>query len=1199
MPRLESLEILGFKSFANRTRVPFEDGITIVVGPNGCGKSNLTDALSWVLGLVGAHRLRGRRMDDFIFNGTSKRRPSGMMEATLTLSREDETSIAFNGLEADGPSVSITRRLYRSGDSAYSVNGNRCRLKDVEALLERLGLGLGSYALIRQGRVESFLNSGSLDRRAIIEEAAGIGGYKARRRNAELKLEMARQNLLRIDDILSEVERQLRSLKRQAAKARRHKELKEEFRDVQQRRFGLEAHGIVVSLAEVEAAQARLGPALTEATADIRNRERTLQEISERMEDLEDRLSELREKSTVARVELDRTRNSIRFCGQQIQSTRRLLDTHGRNRHELLKSLETVQSEHRILRAEDASLKAERPLVGSRLTLHTQVADECKAQLEAAEQRVEHLRARNLELSAELTQLRNARDRAFQRVESIKTQRSRLERERGGHEPGMEQARNRLQKRQQTGSRRREEAGAVRGRLETSEVERRKLERELAQVRGELAEAREGWIAGRGRLQSLEELEISHSLYSEGVAKALHHLRNSSVPVSGTLADFARISPEFERLVEQFLQPELEFVLVDSLQQAVGGVSELKALDGGRCTFLSLKANGFSAPARNGGKQLAAEKGVVGTLGDLLTLEPPVRKAFRRVLPERADAVVVSDLDRAFALSHRYPSRTFLTIHGEALAPGGLLSVSRAGRTGGGLLSFRREKAELEKKLARAKAQVSRLTRREEELRDHIRETSSAARKFQQTLHQTEKDVLQLELQEEQARRDLEHHRRALEVLAFEETQLREEESSEHDGAQAASRSLTGKEDRARQIEAELGEATELLTQARSQFSESREQLHRNAAEERVIEEKARSVEDSLSRSEGRLQSLELRLKQTETQKAEGEALLKTLTLELENLEQTFETCQAEAVRLSSAEANDRQEYEEYRSDRRSLDTRLQELRQEQQQLQEESSEKEVQRARLETRLENLSRQCQEDLQEPLESIMEGVTPAEDGARISGRYRELRSKLEKFGPVNMTALEQYQDNEERHSYLSRQREDLERSIADTTKAIQEINRHSREKFKKAFDSVNAHFHETFRQLFDGGSSGMKLIDEEDVLESGIDLFAQPPGKKVQYLSQLSGGEQTLTGVAFLVALFRYRPSRFCVLDEVDAALDDTNVERFVRLIRNLSQATQFILVSHNKRTIEMADSLYGVTMEEPGISQVLAVRLREAKTLAE
>ncbi|MCY3776774.1 MAG: AAA family ATPase, partial [Candidatus Aminicenantes bacterium] len=417
--------------------------------------------------------------------------------------------------------------------------------------------------------------------------------------------------------------------------------------------------------------------------------------------------------------------------------------------------------------------------------------------------------------------------------------------------------------------------------------------------------------------------------------------------------------------------------------------------------------------------------------------------------------------------------------------------------------------------------------------------------------------------------------------------------------AQAASRNLTGKEDLAGQFDAKLVEAKESVTQARSQFSESRERLHRAATEDRVIEEKARSVEDSLSRSEGRLESLASRLHETETQKADGEERLKALTLELEDLEKTFETCRAEAVRLSSAEASDRQEYEEYRSDRRSLEARLQELRQKQQHLQEEVSGKEVRRARLETHLENLGRQCREDLQEPLESVMGEVTPGEDDAGISGRYRELRAKLEKFGPVNMTALEQYQDNEERHSYLSRQREDLQTSIADTTRAIQEINRHSRAKFKKAFDAVNTHFHETFRQLFDGGTSGMKLIDEEDLLESGIDLFAQPPGKKVQYLSQLSGGEQTLTGVAFLVALFRYRPSRFCVLDEVDAALDDTNVERFVRLIRDMSHDTQFILVSHNKRTIEMADSLYGVTMEEPGISQVLAVRLTEAKTLAE
>ena len=1199
MPRLDSLEILGFKSFANRTRVRFEDGITIVVGPNGCGKSNLTDALSWVLGLGGAHRLRGRRMDDFIFNGTSRRRPAGMMEATLSLSREDETSLGFNGLEVDGPSVSITRRLYRSGDSAYSVNGSRCRRKDVQALLEGMGLGLGSYALIRQGRVEGFLNAGSLDRRAIIEEAAGIGGYKARRRNAEFKLEMARQNLLRIDDVLTEVERQLRSLKRQAAKARRHRKLKAEFRDARRRRFGLEAHGIIESLAEVEATQTRLGPELTEVTAGIRNRERTLRETSERMEDLEDRLSELREKSTGARVELDRTRNSIRFISQQIDSTNRLLDTHGRNRDELLKSLELVESECRSLREEDASLKGERPRVRNRISSHSRTANECKSRLEAAEEGVEHLRARHLEISAELTRLRNARDRARQRLESVRTQRSRLARERSGHESGMEQARNRLRKRRLTGSRRREEAGDIRGRLETNEHERQKLERELAELRGELAQAREGWISGRGRLQSLEELETSHSLYSEGVAKALRHLRNSSVPVTGTLAEFARISPEFERLVEQFLQQELEFVLVDSFQQAVGGVSELKALDGGRCTFLSLKANGFPESPGNRGMQLSAEEGVVGTLGDLLTLEPPVRRAFRRVLPERADAVVVSDLDSAFTLSHRYPSRTFLTVHGEVLAPGGLLSVSRAGQPGGGLLSFRREKADLEERLARAKTRVNRLTRREEELRDRSLQASGTARKLQLKLHQTEKDVLQLELQEKQAARDLEHHRRALEVLAFEEAQLREEETSEQDSAQAASMGLAEKEDRVRRTDAELGEAAERLAQARIRFSESREQLHRATAEERVIEEKTRSVEDALSRSERRLESLALRLQKTELQKAEGEERLQTLTRETERLEQTLETRQAESDRLRNAEERDAREYEESRDHRRELESRLQELRREQHHLQEKSSEAEVERARLETRMEHLVRQCREDLQEPLESIMDGVTPGADDARVSGRYRELKSKLERFGPVNMTALEQYQDNEERHTFLSRQREDLERSIADTTTAIQEINRHSKEKFKQAFDSVNTHFLEVFRKLFDGGSSGMKLIDEEDLLESGIDLFAQPPGKKVQYLSQLSGGEQALTGVAFLVALFRYRPSRFCVLDEVDAALDDTNVERFVRLIRDMSPETQFILVSHNKRTIEMADCLYGVTMEEPGVSQVLAVRLTEAKTLAE
>ena len=1196
MPRLDSLEVLGFKSFADRTRVLFDDGITIVVGPNGCGKSNLTDALSWVLGVRDARSLRGQRMDDFIFSGTSKRRPSGLVEATLTLSREAEDSINFNGLEVDGPVVSITRRLYRTGESSYFINRKRCRLKDIEELLERLGLGFASYALIAQGRVDSLINAKALERRAIVEEAAGISGYKARRRSAELKLDLAQQNLLRIKDILSEVERQLRSLKRQAATARRHKRLKEEFRQIQYRRFALEGGDIVGSLTVVHEVLAQFKEETAKLDASLESLEQTFLDSRHRREDLEGRFSQLNEDNTHVRLRLERAQNSIQFNERQIDSTRRYLEAHSRSQKEFDDAMQKVEKEIERLRDEKIRLEGECHRSQGSVAQQAQKVEGCKVSVEKKEVEVEHLRTRLVKLSADLAQLKNSRDQNIQRMESVQSHRSRLEHEQGEYESKQRKSLDQLKKQEQLTLRRQENVTEVQIQLKAKEREREGLESQLTTLRGELERAREELINKRGRLQSLEELEISQSLYSEGVAKSLRHLRSSHVPVSGTLADFVQISPEFERLVEQFLNQELEYVLVNSFKEAVGGISKLKALTGGRCTFLSLSSNGFGGSGGSNKERKGpfdGEKGVIGTLGDLLTLEPKIQEAFHRVLPERAEAVVVSDLDSAFNLAHEYPERTFLTVQGEVLAPRGLLSVSTAGQVGGGLLSIRREKNDLGKQLATFQTRVESLSQREEELLNLVQQAGTASISYQESLHRIEKEVLLLEHQAQQSNRDLEHEKQALKVLLFEGVQLSEEETSEKDGAQATSRNLVDTENLTHRVDVELGESMDRLSQDRANLSQSQEELHFLSGETRVLEERRRSVEETLSRSEDQQKALQLRLQDVEDQKQEAQKRLQTLIVELEDEKEILGKCQIESSHLQESVEKHQQEYDLCRDNCQRLEIQLEELRKKRFQMQDEISGKEVSQARLEAQLESLSQQCDEDLQKDLEALIDSVNPGDDDAQILDRYSQLKTSLENFGPVNMTALEEYQENEERYTFLSRQQDDLEQSISDATTAIQEINHRSRERFSEAFKAIDSYFREVFCKLFGGGDSGMKLVDDEDLLESGVDVFAQPPGKKLQHVSLLSGGEKTLTAFALMVALFMYRPSRFCMLDEVDASLDEATVDRFNRLIREMSQETQFILVSHNKRTIEMADSLYGVTMEEPGISKVLTVRLSE------
>ncbi len=1194
MLKFESLEIIGFKSFAEKTGVAFDGKVTCIVGPNGCGKSNLSDAIAWVLGAQNARSLRSDKMEDVIFNGTARRKPSGVAEITLTVRRADEKRLFMDGVELTDERLEITRRLYRSGESAYLINQQRCRLKDIHQFLEDADLGLASYALIAQGHIESFLSSKPMDRRSIIEEAAGILGYKSRRKSAELKLELAQQNLLRVNDIVTEVDRQLRSLKRQAAKARRYRELREELREIQRRKLALEARDLEQRLQAIRGE----AEALTAKEESLKEKLQVCQQAYRARMDtrdcLEKRQAEVRQALAAAHLEVDRSGNSIQYHEDQIATLTKRIAIAANEQEKLDQALRDVLEELERFQQEKVRLENEEQQVEQVIAQQREQVAKYSAEVQQGERKLESLRADYLRIAAEASSLRNSFEQIQQRRAAAAARRARLEKDQADVARQLSENRTGLDEFRRITGEKQKELEVLRSTLAEQEQRKHELDDELGQIRAEVSECQRQVIACRERLESLQEIELSHSQYSEGVQKFLNHLQQSrTLATAGTLADAIEADPEYERLVEEALDDELEYVLVDSLDEAARGVIELKNLKGGKCTFLTLRSTNGFGKQRYDGTEVPPNKGegVHGTLLQLLQMAPEVEQAFKRVLPERAGSVVVSDLDRAFQLAHTYPEKSFLTLDGEALTPRGLLSATAVQSKKLGLLALKRQKKELEKRQTQVQARLLETQKKEERTKNELEAVGGVCSSLQEQIYKIEKESIALAHQQQQAENEQKRLEQAARVLADEARQIADEDAGQVAKSREIEEALNQKAAGQTEVERLGLEAQAALQQLRNEFGRAQEQFHLVSTDRKVMGERRVALQRTLERVEEQRLSLDARVKASLQSKAQDhervtglEAELKKLRLRLQDAQQTEERQKTD---LRAIEA----EYDSWRQSQPEVEQQLADLREAADGIQEQRTKCEVERARLETQLENTGQQCFEQLQQTLAEVVEAAG-SEIGLldEVTAAYNDLRSRLEEFGPINMTALEEYQENETRYNFLTQQKQDIELSIADTTRAIQEINRRSREKFREAFQAINENFKQIFAKLFGGGECGIQLLGEEDLLESGIDIYAQPPGKKIQNIMLLSGGEKAMTVLALLVALFNYRPSQYCVLDEVDAPLDDANVGRFTDLVREMSQRTQFIVITHNKRTMETANYIYGVTMEEPGVSQVVSVK---------
>jgi len=1196
--KLKRVDIHGFKSFYDRTEMRFHgSGIAAVVGPNGCGKSNLSDAISWVLGEQSAKTLRGARMEDVIFAGTRDKKPLGMAQVTLTMAdpaAHDAPVTNGNG-HANGhhkpEDVTITRRLFRSGESEYLINGHAARLRDIQDLFSGTGLGPESYAIIEQGRIGQILSNKPADRRAIIEEAAGIGKYKTRKRLAEARLESARQNLSRVFDILEEVSRQTNSLKRQASKARRYEELRTEMiahlRRAVSGRFQM-----------LEREAARLALDLNQAHASFQTLSSTVQEreqehkrIQESCYGTEASLTASRSQVAALNLESERTRGRLELQAKQIGGIEDRLASGESETQELESRHQKESAELEVHRVEVAEIEGQSAELRLQLDTKTQERDALSSDLRQRERGIEESRQQVLRLLGEASTLRNQLAQIDEYLAAIErdSARSRKEEESSSADlTRLEQIKAELSEKLDA---RQLELESLADRRHRVEDEMKERQTRAIAARKRVEELRAALSRSNARRESLAEI-LSHRAYTTESVKrlflGLEHGHIEGFKPSGVLADFVEVAdPAWEKACEIFLHEELEYVVVGGWDEADRGVELLRAESDGRATFLVHPEASAASPLA---PDLSAHSGVVGRLRDTLRLTNGFAQAPQGLLPRLARCFLVSDRATAQTLSTLNPDCYFLlqdgvSYHGHA--------VSGGRKSAGGPLALKRELRELSAQVESKQREADQITSELEELERGTALLAEDLERIRGLQQSQEKDALALDHEQRKLAEEYARSGSRLSVARLELERLTREDQRSR-AQRELSQTLVAQKEQAR------FDQEKALEEWRGEFERLQAHAHRIGEEHAALraglaglEERSRSAKSTAARLEAQMAQLVARredlAREIERLGVERARLLED-NVELDaragELARLTTDAATEVERLTIAET-------EGRAALAALDDALKSMRVEAQAAQEKRSEVELELVKKQAELKYLDETSRKEL---AIAASEVATTEEDTldessvAEAETRYQEVRAKIEALGPVNAQALEEYQEAQQRYDFLNTQRQDLIDSIRDTEKAIQELDQESRRRFKEAFDAINTHFRQMFETLFAGGQGEMRLTDEANLAESGIDIVASPPGKRLQNVLLLSGGEKSLTAMALLMAIFRYTPSPFCILDEVDAPLDEPNIQRLTRLIKGMSEETQFIVITHAKRTMEAAQALYGVTMQEPGVSKLVSVK---------
>ena len=1179
---LKSIEIQGFKSFANKINFQFHNGITGIVGPNGSGKSNVADAVRWVLGEQRSKQLRGGSMQDVIFAGTELRKPLSYAYVAITLDNSDhQLPIAYN-------EVTVARRLYRSGESEYLINGSACRLKDVNEMFYDTGIGKEGYSIIGQGQIDKILSGKPEERRELFDEAAGIVKFKKRKMSALKKLEEEKANLVRVTDILAELEKQIGPLERQSEKAKIYLKKKEALKTLDVNCFLLEHHRLEAELKQVEEKYGIAGSQYEEVNARYEKIREEYEETTRLIEICENAMEENRSVLNESSVLKGKLEGQINVYKEQINSA-------SSNEKHFFNRKQSIEAEIAAKEAEKAGLLEDKSKIDATMDDITRVRNEAQAKLDAVleemalvsdkinEQKnliIEYLNQR-AGIKSKLTRFDSVAEQTRMRKAEIQARILRAKSDGEKQEENMEA----LQKAY-------DEVTAVIKELETGVAEKEeavnRIRKELTECDEKYRSIQEQYHKEQSRLEALSDMTERYDGYGGGV-KSVMELKDREKGLIGVVADILKTEPKYELAIETALGNNIQNVVTADEEVAKKMIRFLKQQKSGRVTFLPLTSLKDAPTLKN--DDCLKEKGVIGLADTLVQTMPAYRCVAKNLLGR---IVVVDNMDHAVKIAAKYKyTIRMVTLEGELLIPGGAISGG-AFKNNSNLLGRRREMEGIEKHIAELKKQLETIN---EEI-EKKKQTRNSIRLEAETV----KSSLQMKLIEQNTARlnvtaALE---RKEEALADANALKKEVQEIEKSLTELETEKVSVMEELRNSVRAEQDADSEVL-KLQSRLSELSSEEQEESAGLNEWEMKVRSFrqtlefhEQNVNRIQGDIDRFRGELDEIENAIALGRQDVVSRYEAIRELEGSIvhsDEMYKEAVDKLK-EATKRKE--ELTAQQKKFFDRREEMAEQIVALDKEVYRLNAQKEKLEEHIENQINYMWNEYEITLSAAVKLADPQlTDLSAMKKEINEIKAEIKKLGDVNVNAIEDYKNLMERYTFLKTQHDDLVEAEKALESIIEELDVSMRKQFKEKFSDIAKEFDKVFKELFGGGKGTLELQEEEDILEAGIRIIAQPPGKKLQNMMQLSGGEKALTAIALLFAIQNLKPSPFCLLDEIEAALDESNVGRYAKYLHKLTRHTQFIVITHRRGTMEEADRLYGITMQEKGVSALVSVNLVE------
>jgi chromosome segregation protein len=1176
--KLEKVIIHGFKSFADKTELHFNQPITAIVGPNGCGKSNVVDAIKWVLGNQSPKSLRSGQMADVIFSGCSSRKSSGMAEVVLCF-----CNVQGVGLEQDN--LEISRRLFRSGESEYLINNKSCRLRDIKNLFLDTGIGVNAYSIIEQGQIDQLLRSSSTDRRIIFEEAAGISKFKMHKKEALRKLDRTEQNLLRLADIVNEVQKQLRSIKLQAGKARSYLEYSQRLKELRVNYSLAEYHKIVTGADEKKEILANWQERFASAAAAVARYDAATGKLSTQILETETCISRWDNTLVAARSRIEQQNERISFLNAKINELTQRKTTAISQERKFREQIRLLENDLEVSTQEMEQSQKELTVQREQLSTVEETLSQVNRRFATWQAKLDDEKSGVIDMVRRTAQLHNEIQSLNHYRDNLAGQKTRLS---GRASLAQEQLAQWLIEKAQNQAKHNDILSVLselQSGLETKRTEMETVGGQKATTLNKLSEARQQRSALMSEANILRDMEQRRQGVSSAIKNILkEHDRSSKADyIEGIVADVLSAKTHYAAAVEAALEGRTDTLLINNTRRFLEDASIHEKLEGRLSVLCMDRIEPFADTA-----DFAEEPGVTGRLSQFVKFDSPYAPLAWHLLGR---IILVESLNIAMELSVRFGKQyRFVTPTGEVLVDGCILNTGPVGKASG-LISRKSRITQLDEEMTSLQSHILQLEQNLEQAEHKNEHLDELCKELRTSIYEANTEKIDVESRLRMVEQNIKRLSDEQPVLAGEiqllEEEIRQSVQKEHDSRQKLQELEEINSQRAARIE-ELQRSLESERQTLQNHSveatELKIQIGRIGEQQKSIRQRTAALSSQIQQACTTAETSRTEILTCDEQVEQTQRHILTTESSLCSLYVEKEQAQKESLRLHA-------EQDELSCRQKENEQMLRCSRSEQTEIEQQTHQIEMELSQLAVKEEDLCQRVREELQMELADAYKNYQQQEmDWEAVREEITELRNKIDRLGNVNVDAIDQQQQLEERYQFLAAQAEDLNQSKSQLEQLIERINKESREKFLTTFEQVRIHFQELFRKLFGGGKADIFLENPEDILDSGIEIVARPPGKETRTISLLSGGEKSMTAIALLFAVFHSKPSPFCILDEVDAALDEANNERFNLIVQQFQEMSQFIIITHSKRTMSIADMLYGITMQTQGISKKISVQ---------